>query len=255
MAKGISRNLAELRMLSALVAAILPIVACEDLCSAPLYTKLQRRGFYCDNNTSKILQGLEFNYCKLYCLDRGSCAGLSYNFINRSCIFTFKHCLEVSKNPDYEITLFQPTQYYPCISWLNYRPARHLIRGYQGVARRRNENQWVPGKYAYPDRVACIVWGSSELCSEQGGEYLQVGDYCSVAWVPYTAGETITKGAVQGGTLSDGTPLYVVNLQIDAGAGIDGWAFGYYRLDNEMGYAGLHGMATRRDMEMLIVVW
>ena len=242
-------------LLACVAAVCLPAIACDNVWSVPLYIKSPRRGFYCDNNSSTVLQGLDVNQCQLYCLDRGPCAGVSYSLVSGICIITPEHCLVVPLHPDYEIILFQPTQHYSCISWLNYHPARYITRGNQGVARKMHENQLIPGKFAYNARVACIIWDSSEHCSRQGGEYPQVGDHCSVAWVPYTAGDPIMEGAVQGGALSDGTPLYVVNLHLKAEWGENGWAFGYYRPDTGLGYAGLHGAQTKVDMEMLIVVW
>ena len=164
MAGEISRNLAALRMLLAFVAAVtLPFVVCDDMCSATLYTKPQQRRFYCDNNTSKILEGLEFNNCKLYCFNRGSCAGLSYN-LTTQLVSSFRHKFQKIRLWDMFISTHQQ---YPCLSWVNYRPA-NLIRGYQDVARGKHENQWVPWKYLYAYSVSMVVRGSSELCSGQG---------------------------------------------------------------------------------------
>ena len=235
---------------------IIPIVTGGNKCSGPLYMTSPRRGFYCDENVSFIRHGVELNYCKLYCLHRGSCAGVSYNFVNNTCIITSKACLLVSMHPDYEIILFQPTPHYTCINWVDSTPTyRHLTSGNQGVARKPHNNELLLGKFAHDARVVCVVWESGEHCLGPGAEYMQVGEHCSMALVPYTAGDPLANGAVLGSTLSDGTPLYVVNLQLDVNRGENGWAFGYYRPDEEAGYAGLHGMKTRTDMNMLIVVW
>ena len=221
------------------------LVICSGTCMYPHYVA-SRRGFYCDNNVCVVLQGMVLHHCKLVCL-RKLCAGLSYNFANGTCLIHTKPCVNASLHPDYELILFQPSRPYPCIRWVDSPPLRYVTKDYQGVARNKRDNQWVPGKHLLGSQITCTVWASAETCG-QGAEYLEVGDHCSVAWVPYTAGDPVMAGAVLGSTLSDGTPLYVVNLQV----GED--AYGYYRPDVELGYAGRHGEQTRRDMEMLIIV-
>ena len=198
----------------------IPIVTCGSKCSGPLYMKSPRRGFYCDEYVSFIRYGVDLNYCKWYCLHWGSCASVSYNFVNNSCIITSKACLLVSLHPDYEIILFQPTPHYTCINWVDSPPTyRHLTSGNQGVARKLRNNELLLGKFAYDARVVCAVWESRESCLGPGAEYLQVGEHCSMALVSYTAGDALTDGAVLGSTLSNGTPLYVVNLQLNPNRG------------------------------------
>ena len=221
------------------------VVVCNSTCTGPL-SIAARRGFYCDNKVSVVLTDMVLHQCKLVCL-QGLCAGLSYSFANRTCVILSKPCVIASLHPDYELILFQPSRQYSCIRWVDSPPLRYVTKDYQGVTRNKRGNQWAPGKHLLGSPVTCTVWASVEDCG-RGAEYLEVGDYCSVAWVPYTAGDPVMTGAVLGSTLPDGTPLYVVNLQV----GED--AFGYYRPDLELGYAGRFGEQIKTDMEMLIVV-
>ena len=195
---------------------------------------------------SLVLQEMVLHHCKLVCLQK-LCSGLSYNFADRTCFIHSKPCVIASSHPDYELILFQPSRQYSCIRWVDSPPLRYVTEDYQGVARNIHDSQLVPGKHLLGSLDTCTVWASVEICG-RGAEYLEVVDHCSVAWVPYTAGDPVMAGAIQGSTLSDGTPLYVVNLQVGNNA------FGYYRPDVELGCAGWFGERIRTDMEMLIVV-
>ena len=131
------------------------IVACSSACIDPLYITL-RRGFYCDNNVSVILQDMLLYHCKLVCR-RGLCAGLSYNFAAKTCFINSKPCVNASLHPDYELILFQPSRPYPCIRWVDSPPLRYVTKDYQGVARNKRGNQWVPGKHLLINRLTCTA--------------------------------------------------------------------------------------------------
>ena len=230
----------------------LPDSACCGTCPDPAYTMALRRGFYCDENISLTLQGIVRDQCKLLCFGKGSCAGLSYNLANMTCVINSKACLTASAHPDYEIIVFRPIQPYRCIHWIDSEPARRIAAGNQNVGRATHDNQLLPGRYHFNGNTY-IAWASREHRVREA-EYLEVDEHCSVAWVPYTAGYPIMSGAVVGSSLPDGTPLYVINLLIDETRGEDGWAYGYYRPDTELGYAGYLGHETKTEMEMMVVI-
>ena len=230
----------------------LPDSACCGTCPDPAYTMALRRGYYCDENITFTLQGMVRDHCKLLCLGKGSCVGLSYNLANMTCVINSQACLIASAHPNYEIVVFRPIHQHRCIRWVDSEPARRITAGYQNVGRATYDNQLLPGKYQI-NGDTFVAWESGEHMLRQA-EYLEVDEYCSVAWVSYTAGDPIMSGAVQGSSLPDGTPLYVINLLIDETRGVDGWAYGYYRPDTELGYAGYNGHRTKTEMEMMIVI-
>lgn len=84
--------------------------------------------------------------------------------------------------------------------------------------------------------------------------FLQVHEHCSVAWVPYMAGDPIIPGAVQGSILSSGTPLYVAKFMADPNYGLNGLSFGYYHPDDEMGYYDYFSYRQSAEMELLILL-
>ena len=183
---------------------------------------------------------------------KGSCAGLSYNLANMTCVINSKACLTASAYPDYEIIVFRPIHPYRCIHWVDSEPARRIAAGNQNVGRATHDNQLLPGRYHFNGNTY-VAWASIEHRVREA-EYLEVDEHCSVTWVPYTAGDPIMSGAVEGSSLPDGTPLYVINILIDETRGVDGWAYGYYRPDTELGYAGYNGHRTKTEMEMMAVI-
>ena len=152
------------------------------------------------------------------------------------------------------VSLYLPVSKYSCIDWVHSRPARRINNGFQAVGTYiYSKTVILPGKSLEHASTTCFYWESAEHCLS-GGEYLQVGEHCSTAWVPYTAGNPLEFGAVQGGSLPDGTSLYVVNPDINAMWGASRWAYGYYRPDTELAYAGNRGPQTKIQMQMLLVV-
>ena len=234
-------------------AVTLPDVACCGTCQDLLYTMASRKGFYCDEDIVLTLQGVIQDHCKLLCFGKGSCNVLSYNLVNMTCVINSKACLIAAAHPDYEIMVFRPIYLHHCIRWVDSEPARRITAGYQTVARATYDNQLLPGKYQ-TSGIIYVAWESGEHPVRGGWEFLEVDEYCSVAWVSYTAGDPIMSGAVEGSSLPDGTPLYVINLLIYETRGVDGWAYGYYRPDTGLGSAGASGYRTKTQMEMLIVV-
>ena len=59
------------------------------------------------------------------------------------------------------------------------------------------------------ERVARGVDTSGEAVEASSWEHMVVDPACSYVWLMYWAGDSIPEGAVVGGRLLDGTPLYV----------------------------------------------
>ena len=236
------------------IAVILPNTTRGSKCSDELHASDPGKGFYGDESMSLVLQRGLFHHCELFCHGRGSCVGLSYNSDNGTCIATSKACVLASAHPDYELILYQPVSKYSCVAWVHSRPARIINNGFQAVGRYIYSNTVIlPCKSKEHASTTCFYWESAENCLS-GGEYLQVGEHCITAWAPYTAGNSLEFGAVQGGSLPDGTSLYVVNLDINDTWGASRWAYGYYRPHTELAYAGNCAPQTKTQMQMLIAV-
>ena len=82
-------------------------------------------------------------------------------------------------------------------------------------------------------------------------EILDVMPGCEVAWISFTAGDSIIHQAIVGGHLSseDGIPLYVIKGPV----GRD-YSLGYYDPISKMGYSqwgGVNGIRNYTDMKIL----
>ena len=71
-----------------------------------------------------------------------------------------------------------------------------------------------------------------------------------------------------GSVLEEGTPLYVVNVQVfvifpayathglaNTTAGDGGWEMGYYDKSDKLAHVEIWGVRLSKNMEMLVVVW
>ena len=196
---------------------------------------------------------------------------MAYDADNKGCVISQTDiCVVASTHPNYEMSFFYVVEELnvPCICWVPAFTARHVIVGYQAVGRVRNgSGQLYPGKYIMDNLKTCIAVEEDERCFE-GGELLEVSSHCSVAWVSYTAGDDLPDKAVIGSVLEDGTPLYVVNVQVfvifpaiagyglaNTTAGDGGWAMGYYNKSDELAHVEIWGVRLSKNMEMLVVIW
>ena len=82
-------------------------------------------------------------------------------------------------------------------------------------------------------------------------EVLTIDEVCTCTWLPYTSGEVLPTGAVIGGNLVSGSPLYVAKMY-NNGLGIS--AFGYYSTESSMGYYELLGARATSTMDILVIL-
>ena len=148
-------------LLAFTVAIPLPKAASSGTCHYLAYPLTANRGFHCDNHILITFEGITQQHCKLFCFEKDSCAGLSYNLANKTCVINSKACVVASAHPDFEILLFRPIHQQRCIRWVDTEPARLVSAGYQTVARATYNNQLLPGKHQTPD-VTYVAWESGE---------------------------------------------------------------------------------------------
>ena len=85
------------------------------------------------------------------------------------------------------------------------------------------------------------------------GQSLDIQTGCVVTWVPFTAGDPVPDGAVEGGYLdNDGViqNLYITSVLKTQHNCI---VFGYYNPATELGYAEDFDVFTYTDMNLLIL--
>ena len=107
----------------------------------------------------------------------------------------------------------------------------------------------VPGKFFEGDQSLWAVLDGEET-TEGLKEILIIPDGCQVTWVPYTAGGSLSPGAIVGGYLArnSGTDLYIIRVRIN-----DLTVFGYYNPMEALGYVA-HGIVhSLTSMEMLVL--
>ena len=83
-------------------------------------------------------------------------------------------------------------------------------------------------------------------------EVLLVSEVCSLRWVYHDAsrGKPLPTGAVAGGHLADGTPLYVAVIYATANLHV----IGYYNHAIGMGTCNYQGVTNAQEMELLVAL-
>ena len=123
------------------------------------------------------------------------------------------------------------------------------------VGRLISSTNILPGKYLRElDKVGTVFNGDevTHIDFSSINEILDVRPGCQLTWMPFSAGDAIPTGAVEGGFLeSNGATLYVIR----APAGPRTAIFGYYDPASNSGYVPHFGPVLVIEMELLVLLW
>ena len=144
-----------------------------------------------------------------------------------------------------------------CIQWgRDVEVGREPVQVYTGhemilVSRIRHGNSVIIGKLGTTRFLANFEGQSFEAVStDYNIEVLTIDDACTWSWLTYTSGEVLPVGAVIGGHLNSGSPIYVAKMH----NGLVEPAFGYYSTDNSLGNYELYGAQTASTMDILVIL-
>ena len=196
-------------------------------------------GYHClplENSPLKQFDNMRWHQCTLYCLQNINCTLVTYDAALMECILYADMCSNMMQaNPDVRTIILSPTPL-NCLEW---RPVdtqwlENLVVvneiGANGVnytvGRLTDGSRTLPARYS-PDGSFYTTDGTRPVTTQMG-EFLIVHPLCPYQWMTWisTFGDDLPTGAVVGGHLENGMPLYVAKAWLNERGGV--WVIGYY---------------------------
>ena len=218
------------------------------------YTRRPLNGYFCRTGQYTAVGQLDQLACTRSCIVSASCLFLMYNPKNKTCLHLqgSQPCYLATPNPEIMIMRFRPSLQEQCVIPSSESNDR-LIRTSTGTIRMLSRK--------YGDGIIClglfVPYGSqfhfagpdvTTVCHDVPIEIMAIHPSCTVAWVTYTAGEVLPRGAIVMGYWH-GKPSFSTRH-------VDGLeqSFGWYVEGNDMATYDFYGRQTSKIFEILISV-
>ena len=242
----------------------------QDVCTHLITTK-PLNGYHCpfDSGTVQLSHVPDY-ICTHYCVSRLQCPLMSY-YVNKGiCLLHKRLCVQMVQDSEqmFSSIISYQTVKYECISWLpyhlrniseNYRFVHMVYRNKSShVIRLYHKNEILPGRIGNSKvKTVSLADDTSRITvnPDAATEYVVVSDVCSIAWVPYVAGNEIPSRAVVGGQRADGGPLFVAALWTTNDDKEQRYSYGYYDPESRQGHALNSGPRLNASVDMMVEIW
>ena len=218
------------------------------------YTHRAANGYYCASDYISNYTAIEHQRCVAHCITNPYCWVLAYNSRGKYCLLGTHPCVTAEVDNDFRMMAFRKHEYLCCIQWVwsdgsSYpnRTVEQVRPKYQAVARRPIDGEIYIGR-SNPGSGNIYVARNDKATNYPDYYLLVVSEACSVAWVPYTAGNALPRGAVEAGYLNSLGGTYCMR------AGHKRYFYGYYAPSNGLGYYAWYGSKTTTQMDILVQV-
>ena len=201
--------------------------------------------------------------CTLLCMQRRTCVQVNYNRVKNYCLLFSVFCTLVQPDKDFTMLRYvdDVVSRDECIRWIRFPgilPTGGIVINApngmvpQLLARGSIAPAVIPGKLYTSNLQLWSVYDSEIRLITNNIEYLDINPSCFGMWVPFKSGlgMGLPDGAIQGGWLPDGTPLYVARVM-----GIKGTSIGYYNPTMDKGIITDGGQIIRDVMDILVLMW
>ena len=214
--------------------------------------------FACRNDT--FITPME---CKLQCMQRPGCVQVDYSHVANQCLLYSSHCALLQPDEEFTSVRYKDecVSRAECIRWIPFNgtiPTGRVIISTpsavapQLLARGEFNLAVIPGKLSINNLVLWSVFNYLPRRVTDNIQYLDIHLSCTGVWIPYVAGSGIELpgGAVQGGWLTDGSPVYVAKM------GSPRLHFGYYDPeDGKAFYSNNGNKVIATEMDILVLLW
>ena len=183
-------------------------------------------GYSCHLSVFKDINNAQFQQCIHACMGSTMCRTLSYNHAGKHCLLEEQACVSAEMSDGFSMMIFRSTPYLQCLNWMTFSCNYDNMHGYPeravqtpmrcnrmaAVARGFIDDQLLIGRSTTYRYIAYLL-DSQQNAHQISGSYdiLVVDDACSLAWVPYSAGESIPVGAVVAGEDELSRAHYIVS--------------------------------------------
>ena len=219
-----------------------------------LHTNRPLNGFYCPNGLLKNISNIGQQVCLRHCLLHPSCRVLSYNQRDRFCMLGEIPCDVAENHTGYMLMVFKPNVSEVCSIWkpkskpLPSHTVDTHVGDHEALCRKKigttilidHGRPYGRGKFAE----------NGVVYLEDDPSVLTVSPFCTLAWVPHTAGSTLPENAVLCGHLNNVIPTYCARIWTENGR----VKFGYYPFGHTVAYYMYIQKRARESSEMDILI-
>ena len=228
------------------------------------YTNRPLNGYHCAHGHYANFTNTSRPYCTRTCLRDRQCASISFNMEINFCQLSHKPCAVAEADPGFVLMNFRLNEDENCVTWesngvetggtLPERLVERFISIHAAVGRIQIGENIHVGQIDFP-----AVHGNGYFAVEGIEHYehtnyklLTVSSNCSLAWVPYTTGNTLPRQAVVAGYLSGWGPTYSIRVwRPDLGS----MMYGVYVTGDHVARYCYYGVVTVSELEILVQVW
>ena len=231
------------------------------------YTRGEVIGYRCEDEgiSPRNISSITSEKCTWHCMKRTSCVQINYNNVGNHCLLFSSFCTLVE--PDEKFTILQFVDHVmprdECIRWIpftgNFPSGGVVINAPVGydkhlLARGTVNSGVIPGKLYAHNHELWSVYNDKAGRVTKNIEYFDINPSCFGVWLPYFSGLGVglPAGAVQGGILTSGTPLYVARASNTINLGT---SLGFYDPNVDLAIITDLGKVTTTEMAILVLVW
>ena len=182
---------------------------------------------------------------------------MSYNPVNSTCLLAAQPCVKAEKHDNFMLMIFRHQEHVDCVVWVRDRygvvPYRMLTGPHNGqVGRVSVGTDILVGQACLPGKNwNTYITHNGRQIHFRNEDLLTVHPNCTVAWVPYKAGDTLPMNAITTGMLANGRRLYS-SLSWYAAAGL--WRVGFVAEGDTAAYFASSGSNAVTKFDILVFV-
>ena len=235
-------------------------------CCDQRYTKRPLNGYHCVHGYYANITNISSPYCTQRCLNDRRCESLSFNMETNFCQLSHEPCAVADVKSGFLLMNFRWNEDENCVTWKTNDvetggsvPER-LVEEFAILTSRSAVGRIQIGEDIHVGIVDRVAASGDAFFVVQGSEYFEGTNYklltvsptCSLAWVPYRAGDPLPDQAVVAGYLSGSGPTYSIRVWRQD---IVSFKFGVYVTGKNTAWYPYHGVATVSDVEILVQIW
>ena len=227
-----------------------------SICCNEMYTNKPLDGYYCDGGYSTMDGNITQKLCTRACLISQVCATMAYNPVNGACLLAALPCVVARKQGEFMLMVFRKQEHVNCAVWVQDEsgviPGRILSLGDSHVGRVYNNGDLLVGNANQPGQNwNTYIAREGQQIYFPTEDLLTVHPNCTMAWLPYNAGDSLPSKAVATGGLANGRRLYS-SLSFHAPA--NKWVIGTYAEGDTAAYYAYDGSNAVTLFDILVVV-
>ena len=218
------------------------------------YTNRPLDGYYCNSHQYFVDDNIREDICKWRCLQSRGCGAMSYNPMSGTCMLATQPCAMAETHSEYRLMVFSRQEHKECAVWVRDQahivPARIVTTGSGGyVARIAIGGNTLVGNGNLPGQNwNTYIAHEGQQIYYPNQDFLTVHPNCTMAWIPYTAGDILPRKALVTGMLK-GRRLYSSRSWHQPG---NTWVAGVYAEDDTAAYYPYSGSNAATSFDILV---